>query len=417
MIDLHRRALLGRGGLVALALAADPRRLVRPAAAADPPDERVWAVGTRTGYATQGYSDGSKRWIATRLTHVMPASARDLQLVYANVAPAHGAEIPGENPIRVSAAIEYPAGRISSLSFAGQPFIDLAGGAIAVSDPLALTIPATAIYYTRTSVIAQEAPYKWPQNRIITPEIGDWVATGLDPKDMPGSPEQVNKQGFCLGPYNILGKLDRPHVAVVILGDSVVAGGHGDYIGNRSYVERALGDHVAWCNMALAGDSVDAFLHRSETRRQLIGHNFTHVITALGIADVRGGNEAATRANLLELWKQLAAMGLRVFQTTITTHTKSTDHWTTTEGQSVANPNFLPGGMRVRINEWIRSVPAPLEGYFDAAAFTETAPDSGIWVAPAHQPITVDGPHLNVLGSELAAHCIDVTKLRLGPVK
>jgi hypothetical protein len=68
--------------------------------------------------------------------------------------------------------------------------------------------------------------------------------------------------------------------------------------------------------------------------------------------------------------------------------------------------------MHQRINEWIRSVPAPLAGYFDPSALLETGRDSGIWISPDGQPITRDGPHLNPFGAEIGAKSIDVGRLR-----
>jgi hypothetical protein len=356
--------------------------------------------------------------MTTRLAHLMPVTARDIQFVYGNFAsdPArHELEAPGPNPIRLSAEIEYPENRIEKLTFGGQTWIELGGSEIAVSDPFPGTVPAGSLYFSRTSVVVQQAPYMWPINRSITVEIGDWAAAGADPNDIPGTPLQRNGHGRGLAPYNILGRAERPHVSVVVLGDSVAAGesSHGDYLGDHGYVERALGDHVAWCNLAVEGEGVQSFLRNHQQRLQLIGHNFSHAITTLGIAEIRVGNEDRTRQVLQELWNLMAGLGLSVFQTTISTHTKSTDKWTTTEGQTAANPNFLPGGVCTRINNWIRTVPPPLKGYFDLSARTETRPDSGIWIAPAHEPITDDGPHFNALGSEIAAHCIDLSKLRL----
>jgi len=147
-----------------------------------------------------------------------------------------------------------------------------------------------------------------------------------------------------------------------------------------------------------AGDTLVAFLETHEHRLHLLRQNFTHVISALGIGDIRAGDEAAIRTRFLRLWNMLFDLGLKVFQTTITTHTASSDGWTTAEGQSIVNANFLPGGIRHRINDWIRSTPKPLTGHFDPSAFLETEPDSGIWITPDHSAITDDGPHLNALG-------------------
>jgi hypothetical protein len=432
-LGLGRRALLTRGASVwAAAMIPDLRSGIGRIADNAPRDVPVSAVGTRTGY-TGTWNDGpwnaarSLRWMTTRLAHLMPATARDIQFVYGNFASdptRRELEAPGPNPIRISAEIEYPENRIAKLTFGGQPWIDVRGGDIAVSDPFPGTIPAGSLYFSRTSVVVQQTPYLWPINRSITLDIGDWAAAGTDPNALPGTPLQRNGHGRGLAPYNILGRVEpynnlgrvnRSHVSVVVVGDSVAANetGDGDHLGDHGYVERALGDRVAWCNLAVSGESTEGFLHSHQRRFQLIGHNFSHAITALGIGDIRGDNENRTRKALQELWNLMAGLGLSVFQTTISTDTRSTDKWTTAEGQTAANPAFLPGGVCSRINAWIRTVPPPLKGYFDLSAQTETHPDSGIWITPGHEPITADGPHLNTLGSEIAAHCIDISKLKL----
>jgi hypothetical protein len=265
-------------------------------------------------------------------------------------------------------------------------------------------------------VRAEAPPYLVPFSRWSSPQCGDWVNERSDPsvisEGLPGKGGQPSK---AFGPLNILGKTPAPHVAVAILGDSVVAGepGAGDRLGDLGYVERALAANVAWCNLAVGGDGLERFLRFHPTRLGVIRDNFTHAICALGIQDIREGNETAIRAHFLQVWHMLADLGLKVFQATITTPTSSIDRWTTIEGQTIVNPNFLPGGIYHRINDWIRSVPAPLAGYFDPSALLETEPDSGIWIAPDQKPVTPDGAHLGALGAEIAARSVDISKLRI----
>lgn len=375
------------------------------------------AVGTKVAFGSFGFSDGM-RWMTTRAAHVVPAAARDIQLVYGNFAPTPTAyEFADVPPIRIRAAIEYPTGQIHPATFGGATEYRLPGGQIAVSDPIDIRIPDGATMFSRTNVVADDTPYRWPLNRISIPQSGDWVTSGTDPgEDMftPPPPDKI-KRVRCLMPYNILGKTDRPQVSVAILGDSVVSaeGGLGDALGNWGYVERALATRVAWCNLATGGDAASSFLTHGLRRLTLIDHHFTHVICALGIGDIRDGHEDQIKQHLSQLWQELASRGLKVFQTTITTETLSTDKWTTAAGQTIKNPNFLPGGIYHRINDWIRSTPAPLAGCFDAAAATETALDSGIWLAPDHHSLTIDGPHMNALGAVVASKCIDVSRLKL----
>lgn len=382
---------------------------------AEAPPGRIGPVGVRTNFG-QGWSDPQLRWMTTRLAHAMPYDANDIQLVYENSSRGEKTiEAPGRNRITISAAIEFPEGVLHTASFDSRSQATALPGQSVVSDPISISLPGGAAYYTRTTVIVHDAPYAWPYTRVSSPGCGDWTVAGSDPDMISGDPPAQRRPSKAFGPCNILGKTTRAQVAVAVLGDSVVAGepGEGDRAGNRGFIERALAAKLPWCNLAESGDSLAAFLVSHERRLQLLRQNFTHVICALGIGDVRGGDEAAIRARFLQVWQLLSDLGLKVFQTTITTHTASTDKWATAEGQSIVNPNFLPDGLRHRINEWIRSSPSPLAGYFDPSALLETERDSGIWSSPNHLPVTDDGPHLNALGAELAASCIDTGKFKL----
>jgi lysophospholipase L1-like esterase len=96
-------------------------------------------------------------------------------------------------------------------------------------------------------------------------------------------------------------------------------------------------------------------------------------------------------------------MGLPVFQNTITPSTTSTDSWATTGNQTPESSNAV----RVQVNDWIRTVPSPLSGYFEIADLAETARNSGIWKAG----YTSDGLHPNATGHSALAAGIDVSKL------
>jgi hypothetical protein len=374
------------------------------------------AVSTRCGYANFGFSSSTSRWIMTASAHFMPEPARDIQLVYGNFAPATGnREELGPNALTLQVELEFPDGKSVPLYFDKRKQIKIVGGTFATTDPQDMVLPAGARFFIRTTVIVDEAPFRWPQNILIRPAAGEIIVAGVDPATIEGDLQRTelhNRQQLGYGPFNILGRPERPGVAVVIIGDSVVAAtGAEDQYGDRGFIERALNTQVAWCNLAIPSDSLHRFLDRSSLSRMLIDHHFTHAICALGIDDIRAGNENGIRRDFLALWNILARMGLKVFQTTITTHTTSIDKWTTGSGQTVANRNFLAGGVYHRINAWLRTVPDPLTGIFDPAALLETSLDSGIWIAPGHQAVTSDGPHLTALGVEIAAKSIDLGRL------
>ena len=119
------------------------------------------------------------------------------------------------------------------------------------------------------------------------------------------------------------------------------------------------------------------------------------------------------RQRFTQMWELLHGMGLKVFQTTITPWTASTDQWRTDAGQTRRLPNFIPGGLYQRINQWIRSVPPPLTGCFDASAVLDSSVDSGLWTTSRGAPVTSDGAHPDDWGQQIGAACIDLGQLRL----
>ncbi len=374
----------------------------------------ISSVGTRVGYARFWNTDTAQRWMTTRLAHSMPNAAGDIQLVYGNLGHAKaGFEASGANPIRITCGIEYPEGEVRATTFAGKTSIEIQPGQIVTSDPIQTQIKARSLFFSCTSVAVEVAPYIWPMNRLIRREIGDAVVSGSGAPSNSGGNTQHRAGPVGLGPFNIIGRIWRPgHPSVVVLGDSVAAGhtDSGSDGGCYGYVERGLGNRIPWCNLAVDGEATSSFLRNDEKRMMLIGTGFSHAISAMGIGEVRIGDENKAKELLTELWQTLSARGLKVYQATITTDTRSNDGWTTPGGQTAANSNFLPHGLHACLNAWIRTAPPPLAGYFDPSMKTETAMDSGIWLSPGGKPLTGDGPHLNALGADLASQCLDLAR-------
>jgi hypothetical protein len=79
-------------------------------------------------------------------------------------------------------------------------------------------------------------------------------------------------------------------------------------------------------------------------------------------------------------------------QVTIPTRATSTDGWTTLENQTVTNG----GAERLELNDWIRTLPEGLDGYFELADLIESSRDSGKWrTFETENYITDDGTHPN----------------------
>jgi len=345
--------------------------------------------------------------MTTSRRHILPNAASDLQLVFGNLGPDKlGDETPGPNPIIITAEVEYPHGIAHNVLFRGERTVEIEGGTLVTSDPLNVLIPDGAECHVRTNVAVTSPPYKWPLNAQILAEFGDWIEFGTAENRMFAPPPMPRWHAFYgYGPFNILGRMQEPHVSVVILGDSVVASDLG-------FVTRALNGKIPWFNCSMAGNSLARFLRASNTRVALIDGHFTHVICSLGIADIRHSDEANIRKHFGQVWELLSGRGLKVFQTTITPDTTSSDRWQTEAGQTPRQSEFLPGGVYQRINEWIRQVPSPLVGCFDVSAVIDSSVDSGLWTSSHGGPVTFDGVHPNDWGAQVAATCVNVGMLR-----
>ena len=113
------------------------------------------------------------------------------------------------------------------------------------------------------------------------------------------------------------------------------------------------------------------------------------VIAELGANDIANGNSFTTvRDTLLAMWRTIANLGIKVYPTTFTPRTTSTDAWATTANQTVC----VSEAVRVQINDFIRSTPAPCSGFLDVADIAETARNSGKWKV-AGVAWTNDGIH------------------------
>jgi hypothetical protein len=408
---MQRRTLIRRAALAALmpAGSALPRGAALAAAADDSHAVTRHAVSERVSYSPYESSDGSTRWMTASRRHSVANAASDLQLVFGNLAQGKlGAEIPGPNPIAVTVQLEYPHGVIHDVLFRGQPTVTIESGALIASDPLDLTIPDGGQFQVTTNVAALAPPYQWPLNCWMFAAYGDWLDFGTGENCMFTRPEMPHWNAlFGYGPFNILGRTSKPQVSVAVIGDSVT--GH-----ELGFATRPLSGRIAWFNCSLGGDSLTEFVRSAKVRIALIQGHFTHAICSLGIAEIRaGGDEAMVRQRFTQMWDLLHGLGLKVFQTTITPWTASTDQWRTDTGQTRRLPNFIPGGLYQRINQWIRSVPPPLTGCFDASAVLDSSVDSGLWTTSRGAPVTSDGAHPNDWGQQIGAACIDVGQLRL----
>lgn len=345
-----------------------------------------------------------KRYTATENTH-------SIKLVYGNT------HTRGENPIidtanandiTIKASISIGSD-LYQVKFDGQKTKLINPGGIVTSDEVGIEIPAGTNFFIRTYVSVASLGQVWMGGQGL---IG-LSTEGMQLSDITESATltliSMGSTGGKCGYYTpmaIIGKSLKP--SVLLVGDSIMAGsGDGDFSNQANgYTMRALDGKFNYGVIAKSSDKSFWFnvMSNRQVRIQMAKY-YDYAVCNYGINDV-GANRTLVQiqTDLIGVWNALIARGLKVFQNTITPFTSSTDSWATTAGQ--APMDATKNSVRIALNEWIRTCPAPLSGYFESADLAESSRNSGIWKAG----YTGDGLHPNKVGHIDISACIDTSK-------
>ncbi|WNM69741.1 minor tail protein [Gordonia phage Crater] len=382
---------------------ADARKRMKWAA----PKPIVVATRSRTGnlrqatIPTEALSAGTSTLHSTRLRHFATANAHSIQLLYGNTAMGEN----GPNPITVKAAFEYSAGAIVPAFFNGARSAVNQPGGLLLSDPTPTEIVKGGFMRSRQMVSVGTMGEKWPIGALLNTSVGDGGAA-TDTVDVGNMPDNNGANVFC--PTAIIGIPYEPTVALYISGDSIMQGvgdASAEPATDGGWVCRSLNSQVGYINASRAGETAQQYMPGNNRRlgRWQLARYCTHALVGYGINDVKGDRTITQlQADLLVIWNGLAAMGLDVFQATLTPVTTGGNYTTpeTQVKQSTAREN-----VRLGINAWIRSKPAPLKGFVEVADAVETARDSGIW----KNSYTTDGTHPNATGAAAMATAANLT--------
>lgn len=202
-----------------------------------------------------------------------------------------------------------------------------------------------------------------------------------------------NSGSEMYAPAAIIGTTTAP--SVFIVGDSRIYGNDDpsdDASGDAGEVARAIGPNFAYVNAGASGlrtDFLVNFLNAdepSDANMYKLASYASDIINETGVVDViLGSTTPQIKSNLTTLWS-LFPPGIPVYQTTMPPYTTSTDGWTTLVNQT---PNS-DDAARIGTNDWIRTTPSGLTGYFEVANLMESSQDSGLWKVPGY---TTDGVH------------------------
>lgn len=302
----------------------------------------------------------------------------------------------------VTCAIEYPSGTFTQVKFGGSASGSLVSGQNLISDFAAVTIPAGAFYYVRVFWISSQGLCFSVGNAVGLPndtvngEGFNYAASGLTDLTLGGTITNTDSVTM-FRPLAVLASSTLPVVG--IFGDSRAIGlddGYGNQSTAPGEIARGVMQHFPYMLCASSGGTLQGFLNYSATMggnavSMFNGMQYcTHIIVQYGINDLFAASQTGVQvaANLQQFAKLFR--GRKVFNTTKSPETTSTDLWATSVNQTTGAAN----AERVILNNLIRAGMTGFQGYFEIADLTETARDSGIWISNGTANFyTDDGVH------------------------
>jgi lysophospholipase L1-like esterase len=336
--------------------------------------------------------------IMMRSAHIASEDLNNIRIVFSNF---YNASKNGGNPISdsgrggassITASVEYPAGTFAQVKFGGSATGLIPDANVLFSDYLTVSIPSGAIFWVRLFTNNPAGIIFNPWQNTFLGEAIDVAASGLTDQTTGGTIK--NKIGWSTPPLAILGM--TKNASAIIVGDSIAAG-QGDiedssktaagFDGKVGVIARALGN-VPFLNLAVSGEN--AYTWSSDaTARNLVIQKGSHLISELGLSDVinRGRTVSQTIAALQSVYA-LARPSQKIYQTTWTPHSSSSDSWATTDNQKALDNDAIK-----RFNTAARSRLPGTQGTFDIARVFDSSPDSGLWTVTPMPPYTADGVH------------------------
>lgn len=349
--------------------------------------------------------------------HYAIATGQSLQFQFSNwgnggvnLGGTPGWDMPGLNAIHVRASYINASGLIVPMTFGSERTVRIAPGAIVVSDPIEAEVTIGQTVYTYTHVSVEEGG-SWPLGMWLDPsrnegwDDADLTTSGAAPANTAAA--QSYGPDVCWG----LRKYEGSPV-IGLLGDSIMADYANNVVQNRNFgwANRALNNQYSYQVLSLPNTGITIAPTVAGYRLRLL-EGCDIIICNLGR---NGVNRALSQLNTVKaelqlIWDMMVRRGLRVWQTTITPYTTSTDGWLTTTNQT----HYTAGApdqeaLRVATNDWIKTTPAPLSGFIDVSAQVESAPDSGLWAANGTANFrTADGIHPTNAGDAALALALD----------
>lgn len=349
-------------------------------------------AGAFSGLTSSVITGGPYTSCTSHVKHYAPSGSQisDLQFAFPNWIVS-GAETVGANDISVKANIVYNS-RSYPIWFQGQRTVTIKPGATVWSDILGIEIPAGASFFTSTYVSISSGT--WPQGRTPITSLLEGTNLSTDTTDV--TTWAATTGWLVYSPSAIIGSCASTSIpSVAYYGDSIAVGygDNGDAFGNQGYFERSFYSAAGYISAARSSETLANFLTQHSCSAGQSDPWCDAAIFEYGINDIVNNLSLATmQANMTAAWTLMANRGMKVYQTTITPRTNSSNAWISLGGQSI--PSAPQELVRTQLNDWIRTTPSPLSGYIEVADVCETARNSGFWVTNGSlHYYTDDGTH------------------------
>lgn len=328
----------------------------------------------------------------------------------------------GPNPITIMAGLVVGSTYTRITFNGGSTSVTLPPGGDIVSDTVLTNLTAGQTFYIQTFVSVANAGEKWPVGYVnikYTPGMTDYSVSAL--------PGNTFQQGFA--PVTVLGETANAGDTLVI-GDSILTGS-GDTGSNQGFWVRAIGNSRAYTRLSLPGETLQTFFGVTFTgdvpsgsangsSRRKFAAGYKIAVVEYGNNDIYVSKLNVNQMKNLAVYaaKELKKMGAqKVYFTTVTPRTTSTDSWATVDNQTPVN-GVGEYDVLIAYNDWLRNnLPPEIDGVFDTAATVmaqkTAAPNHWVWKAPGYVS-TGDGAqgiHPLLTGHTAMAAAIDQAKL------
>lgn len=376
---------------------------LRPSSEGGNARSSLQAVASRGSHYCNGLYSGAATGMSYKIRHTTLVDCSDIALVYGNY---YNEGIDGVNPITVKVSL-LVNNVYHPVYFNGRRQTIIDAGASMESDTVGITLKKGDLFYSIVYVSVETSGMKFPLGLVAYSDRGEGSAT----TDITESGTTTANGAYAYHPCAVIGRPLKPTPSVLLVGDSIIQGAN-DGLQDVGYATRALdAAGIPWIRVAKGGGSTKDFIGKAARTRLSMAKYCTHAIVGYGVNDLNTLTASAIQTNLQSIWNTLVGFNLKVFQCTITPHTSSTDAWISdAQTPSPSEAQVGSTGQRTILNDYIRTLPSPLIGYFDVADLVETSRNSGKWKFPN---ITNDGLHPTTNGHTVIAAGFDIKKITL----